>query len=95
MQPAPFAGPKPGSKPGSRAALPPLPTAPVQVAVETVVGGQHTPPAKRSNPFLSSNPFAADASTEAPRKTTLPWPLIIAGVVSVVVLAVLLAKFSG
>lgn len=92
-QPAPFAG----VKPGSRAAMAPLPTAPVkpqsEVAVETAAGPQHTPPAKRSNPFLASNPFGGEAPTEPAKK--LPWPLIIAGIVSVVLLGALLAKFAG
>jgi serine/threonine protein kinase len=92
-QPAPLAGPKPGS----RATLPPLPTAPAPapspVAPGTATGGQHAPPTRRSNPFLTSNPFAADAPTETEKK--LPWPLIIAGVASVVALGVLLAKFTN
>ncbi len=91
-QPAPFAG----AKPGSRAAMAPLPTSPTkpsQVAVETASGGQHTPPAKRSNPFQASNPFTSEAPANPVKK--LPWPLIVAGIVSVVLLGVLLAKFAG
>jgi len=60
--------------------------------VDTVTGPQHTPPAKRSNPFLPTNPFAGEAGP-APKKT--PWALIIAGLVSVIALALLLAKFTG
>ena len=85
--------PPAGGKPGSRTALPPLPTAPAsQVAVDTVTGPQHTPPAKRSNPFLPTNPFAGEAGP-ATKKT--PWALIIAGLVSVIALALLLAKFTS
>jgi serine/threonine protein kinase len=87
-QTAPFAAPKPGS----RAALPPLPAAPPQLAVETAVGGDHTPPAKRSNPFLASNPFATDAPIQVQK--TFPWALVIAGIASVVTLGLLLAKFN-
>jgi serine/threonine protein kinase len=81
------------SKAGSRAAMAPLPTAPVsQVAVDTAHGPQHTPPAKRSNPFLPTNPFGGEAGP-APKKT--PWAIIVAGLVSVIALAILLVKFAG
>jgi serine/threonine protein kinase len=95
--------PPPGSKPGSRSKFPPLPspplpsTPPPQGALETAAGGEHTPAAiKRSNPFLTSNPFAADAD-EAPAGSAkkVPWPLIIAGLVSVIALGILLAKLTG
>jgi serine/threonine protein kinase len=80
-------------KPPSRPALAPLPTqpAPSQVAVDTATGPQHTPPAKRSNPFLATNPFAAEVETAAAKKT--PWVVIVAGLVGVVTLGVLAAKF--
>lgn len=80
-------------KPASRPALAPLPTqpAPSQVAVETAAGPQHTPPVKRSNPFLATNPFAEEAPPVAAKKT--PWAVLIGGLVGVVVLGLLAAKF--
>ena len=87
-QPAPFAGARPGSRSGVQ------PVLPSQLAMETATGGEHTPPAKRSNPFLPANPFAAEAApAKGPVKRT-PWALIVCGVVSIVVLAILLAKFT-
>lgn len=89
-QPSPFGK----SNPGSRAKLPPLPTAPpAQVAVETAVGGEHTPPTKRPNPFLATNPFAREAEATAAKQ--LPWKLIVAGIISVIALGVLLAKLTN
>lgn len=81
--------PKPSSRPG----LAPLPTAPApsQVAVETASGPQHTPPAKRSNPFLATNPFAAEAEAAAAKR--IPWVVIVGGLAVVVVLGLLAAKF--
>jgi len=69
------------------------PLSPAEVAVDTAAGEEHTPPAKRSNPFLGSNPFA----DEAPEKPTqpVPWLLIVGGVVGLVALAMVLFKFSN
>jgi serine/threonine protein kinase len=93
-QSAPLAG----TKPGSRAALAPLPSLPAkppsEVAVDTAVGGDHTPPAKQSSPFQAANPFGSEAAPQNEDKK-VPWPLIVAGVVSVIVLGALLAKFAG
>ena len=86
--PAPFAGPRSGSR-----AMKPLP--PSQVAMETATGGQHTPPSKRSNPFLASNPFSGEAAPVQPSTKKVPWVLIVCGVASVVALALLLAKYTG
>lgn len=83
--------PKPSSRPG----LAPLPTAPApsQVAVETASGPQHTPPTKRSNPFLASNPFAAEAEAKSAVGKKTPWAIIAAGLAVVVVVGLLAAKF--
>lgn len=81
-------------KPSSRPALAPLPAqpAPPQVSVDTASGPQHTPPGKRSNPFLADNPFAAEVDAPTNAKRT-PWAIIGAGLVGVVTLGVLAAKF--
>jgi serine/threonine protein kinase len=101
--PSPFGPTTPGSpwgapaaKPSSRPAISPVPSAPPsEVAVETATGGEHTPPtAKRSNPFLRTNPFASEAA-EAPKPARkLPWALIAVGFVAVVAAGVLLAMLN-
>jgi tRNA A-37 threonylcarbamoyl transferase component Bud32 len=48
---------------------------------------------KRSNPFLGTNPFAADA-TDAGGAKAVPWRLVAAGVLVVVALGVLLAVLT-
>jgi hypothetical protein len=88
-----FGGPP---KSASRPTLPPLPPTPApypaQIAVETVIGGDHTPPAKRSNPYLGSNPFAADAPAGGAKKTS--WPLVAVGIAIIVLMGILLARFT-
>jgi serine/threonine protein kinase len=87
--PAPF----PAPKPKSRAALPPLPTAPAQPAlseVETAAGTEHTP-GKRSNPFLTAYPFAAELPDEGAKKT--PWLLFVTVLMGAVAAGLLLAKY--
>ncbi|QJW93693.1 hypothetical protein [Frigoriglobus tundricola] len=69
----------------------PLP--PQEVAVETAAGEEHTPPAKRSNPFVGSDPFA-DEVPENPTQP-VPWLLIVGGVVALIALAMVLFKFSN
>ena len=83
-----------GAKGGSRLAMKPLPAS--QVAMETATGGEHTPPSKRSNPFLPANPFAGDATAPKPAaKKATPWVLIVCGVAVIVTAALLLAKFTN
>ncbi len=87
-QPAPY-------KPLSRAALAPLPAPlpPPQMAVETASGPRHTP-AKRSNPFLATNPFAGEATpAPAPVPKKMSWALVVVVIVCMTVLGVCLAKF--
>jgi hypothetical protein len=82
-------------KPGSRA-LPSLPSAPSsRAAVETPAGGSQPRAAGRPNPFLPANPFASEAAPQDPSARKLPWALIVCGGVSVIVLALLLAKFTN
>jgi eukaryotic-like serine/threonine-protein kinase len=87
-KPAPFGG----FTPGSRAKLPPLPSAPpAPVAVETQTPEPNTPPVRRSNPFLNTNPFAADASdTTPPVAKKFPWILVLAVCVSLLALGLVL-----
>jgi serine/threonine protein kinase len=86
----------PASKPTSRPAMAPLPSPLPPVAPDTPPGPLHTPAAKRSNPFLATNPFAGEAEAQpaAPAKK-LPWALIVGGVVLMAALGLLLAKFAN
>jgi eukaryotic-like serine/threonine-protein kinase len=85
--------PFPATKPSSRPAMAPLPSQlpSPQVAMETVTGEQDTP-AKRSNPFLATNPFAGEAESPRPAEKKVSWILIVGGLVAVVSLGILLAK---
>jgi serine/threonine protein kinase len=85
----------PAKKPSSRPALAPLPAPPSQVAVETASGPQHTPPAKRSNPFLATNPFASEADAPRPPAKKLSWVVLAAGAVVMAGLGLLLAKLMN
>jgi serine/threonine protein kinase len=85
--------PLPGVNPGSRN-FPKLPTdpQPAQVGVETVGGQEHTPPIKRDNPFLRTNPFGSEA--RALRAKKFPWALLVGGLVAVIALGVVLAVLT-
>ncbi|MBN9120874.1 MAG: protein kinase [Planctomycetes bacterium] len=89
-QPAPFPTTKPGSRPGLAPLPAPLP--PSQAGVETPPGPL-TPPAKRSNPFLATNPFEGEADAPGTAAQKKPWALIVGGVVAMAALGLLLAKF--
>jgi serine/threonine protein kinase len=88
--------PLPGTKPGSRTTMKPASAQPpAPVAAESAAGADATPPAKRSNPFLRTNPFgseAGDAKNTGAKK--LPWALIGVGIIAVVALGILLAVLT-
>jgi eukaryotic-like serine/threonine-protein kinase len=89
------AAPRPaaGTKPGSRAPMAPLPSAP---ATETA--SETPPPARQQKPFSPTNPFAGEAAeTEPPLPAPVrqPWALIVGVITVIVVVAVLLAKFTN